>query len=196
MKVVTLDEVDFDDACKRLASQALLVVSPLAIVGIRTGGYVVAEKMVKHLKSSDSHVLFYGVTASRTTSNIKNKLKVHYFFKLLPTPVLNVMRLIEHFFLSIQMYCSKSSNRHIEISSDLQSYLKGLSGGEILVVDDAIDSGATVNGVLARLNELNPRLTYYVAVLVVTQSSPSVLPDVNLYENILLRFPWANDFRS
>ncbi len=196
MKVITLNSRGFEDACSELASKVFSDITPLAVIGIKSGGYIVAENVLKVARESIPQLTLFGVSASRTTSQIKKKVKIYRFFKLLPVPVLNAMRLVEHLVLSVQMLFCKHNNRHVTIDSDLETYIKNLSEGVVLVVDDAIDSGSTIKSVLDDLNKINPQISYYVAVLVVTQSSPLVQPCASLYENVLLRFPWANDFKG
>ncbi|MDE7154721.1 MAG: phosphoribosyltransferase domain-containing protein, partial [Muribaculaceae bacterium] len=59
----------------------------------------------------------------------------------------------------------------------------------ILIVDDAIDTGKTLLSILNELNNVN----FKTAVLTVTIDNPKVTPHYNLFKNVILRFPWARD---
>lgn len=65
----------------------------------------------------------------------------------------------------------------------------------ILVVDDAVDSGATMQAVVGAVKKANPAAHVVTAAVVVTTKTPVVRPDFHLYDKVLIRFPWAHDYR-
>lgn len=64
----------------------------------------------------------------------------------------------------------------------------------ILVVDDAVDSGATARGILDAIHRLPGQRLTALAVITVTTPHPVVKVDFALYTNrTLIRFPWSKD---
>ena len=64
----------------------------------------------------------------------------------------------------------------------------------VLVADDAVDSGVTLNTVLSMLRALCPPATdLRSAAITVTLDNPVVEPDYALYRGVLCRFPWSFD---
>lgn len=195
MKVITLNDAEFNCACINLANCIAEKGDTIALVGIKTGGAVVATTIFTHLKDEDVALKYYEVSASRSTSPVKNTDRTKKVFKFAPNVILDWLRVFEHNCVRLRMSIFHTAERSIRLSNDLVEYLAHIECGIIYIIDDAIDSGATVNNLLAELNKINPKVEYKVAVLVVTQSNPLVTPDISLYENVLLRFPWSSDYK-
>jgi len=67
----------------------------------------------------------------------------------------------------------------------------------VLLVDDAIDTGATIHQARLQLLEQFPNIILRVAVITVTTPHPICDADFFLYHNrTLCRFPWSNDYRE
>ena len=67
----------------------------------------------------------------------------------------------------------------------------------LLLVDDAIDTGATIQQAREQLVRQLPNADVRVAVITVTTSRPMCDADFCLYHNrTLCRFPWSNDYRK
>lgn len=180
MRVVTLDKTKFDRACITLQDLARDF-RPDLIVGIATGGVEVANRIFKDIP----HCNIY---CSRVSTKIKSRHK--FIFKIirqLPIKIRNVMRMTEAIILRKN---SKSAEPVIsEISRKLISESR-----HILLVDDAIDSGHTMQKVISAINEIEGDREMKTAVITVTTRNPLVTPDFYLYNNItLIRFPWAKD---
>lgn len=64
----------------------------------------------------------------------------------------------------------------------------------ILIVDDAVDSGATLLAVVEAVRIDMPGAEVRSAVITQTTPSPVITPDYTLYNNrTLIRFPWSMD---
>lgn len=195
MKVITLNQDLFDDACDRLANAIADEYAPDVIIGIESGGAVVAQQMFDKLLGHFPQLQYFNVSAYRNSSKTKRKYKVSDFLCVLPDILLNSLRLLEHYVLSVTMYANVSQPRNVEINTALKGYLERLSEGCVFLVDDAIDSGATMNEVIGVLKKINPALDYRTTALVLTQKTSHFVPDLSLYNNVLIRFPWSNDFK-
>lgn len=184
-RVVTVRQEEFVELCHRLAAKvADSGYQPDVIVSIYRGGHWVARNMAP----APGAVPLVDVNLSRPISKWKRPVKG--LFKLLPYPVLDRMRLAESKLLSV---CSHKLKENVAIPSQLSE------GGfrRVLLVDDSVDSGATLASVLAALRRALPDAECRSAVLTVTTGEPLVRPDYTLYDNrTLIRFPWSMDMKK
>lgn len=195
MKVITLDESEFEKACDSLAIKIAETGNIAALIGIRTGGATVAKLVFSRLKKQCKNIEYYEVGASRYSTVAKKSHGIKRIFKYSPMFFLDWLRIVEHYIVNLRMKLSDVVERSVRLDSGLVDYLAGLDGGRLLIIDDAIDSGATVKILIDEINLINTELVVKVAVLVVTQEKPLVLPDMCLYQNVLIRFPWSSDFK-
>ena len=118
--------------------------------------------------------------------------------KLLPYPLLDAMRIIEAVLLSLGRH-AKGRADHTEamLPDGLISNLRKKESPEILIIDDAIDSGDTLSAIVESLRKTNPDTSITTAVMTETTLHPRVRADYTLYRNrTLIRFPWSNDYKE
>jgi adenine/guanine phosphoribosyltransferase-like PRPP-binding protein len=168
---------------------------PDALIGIRTGGLVVAASMAK-AAGGDMPVL--AVTCRRPSSRHKpTSSRVRHLVAQLPRPLLDQLRLVEHAILTRKPPATPPGDYHFDENelSDLDAWLA--SSGQrpsVLIVDDAVDSGTTLSVVLGAIRKRAPRTaTIRSAAITVTTERPLALPDYALYHRQLCRFPWSLD---
>ncbi len=180
-KVVTLDNKGFSDACRRLGAQVVASgFRPRIVVGIRTGGEYVALEIAGLFAERPMVVT---VDMQRPTTPSKQRLRG--LIRSLPRFVANLLRILESALLSRR----KPAPRQL---LTLPESLRDVSDRQILVCDDAVDSGTTLEAVVASLRRANPAAEIRSAVLTVTTASPTIRPDYSLFTD-LLRFPWSMD---
>ena len=64
----------------------------------------------------------------------------------------------------------------------------------VLLVDDAVDSGATLSTICEEFRRNYPDISFRTAVITVTAANPVFMPDFYLYHNFtLVRMPWSID---
>lgn len=189
MKVLTLTGADFHRACGRLASAvALSGFYPDVVVGIKTGGDVIGRLIAERF----SEAVYLPVSASRPGTSAKNGKRS--ILSRLPYFVTDTLRIMESKVLS--WFASGNAERNVEFQIDAEFRdLMNKSGCKVLIIDDAIDSGATLRQVKGKLLELFPRCICKSAVITVTTSSPVESPDFRLFNNKLIRFPWSTDLK-
>ena len=195
MHVVTLNKSEFEKSCSSLAVKIAENNNLIALIGVRTGGATVAKLVFNQLGKQNESLRYYEVGASRYATVAKNSYGIKKLFMYVPGFFLDWLRIIEYYIVSIRMRFFYKVDRSIQLDNGLEDYLADLDDGRLFVIDDAIDSGATVKNLLDKLHLINPLLEYKVAVLVVTQNMPLITPDVSLYKNVLLRFPWSSDYK-
>jgi len=89
MKVITLDEKSFEIACLHLADEIVKDVRPVALVGIVTGGAIVARQVHKRLLRDIPELKYFELSASRSSTVTKQKINIKYLFSVMPSFVLN-----------------------------------------------------------------------------------------------------------
>lgn len=201
MKVITLEIADFTEACQRLFKHVMdSGFIPEIIVGIRTGGEFVALNMWSTLhtgefsEGSRPSPAVAMVELHRPTTSMKQGLKG--FLSHMPLWVLNGIRMVESMVLRWHRISPEDiTARKAMLTESLPPTLKCLKGRKVLIVDDAVDSGATMLAVSEALREANPEAEIRTAAITVTTPRPLITPDYSLYKD-LIRFPWSMDAKK
>jgi hypoxanthine phosphoribosyltransferase len=189
-----LDTEGFESACASLMHQVLEQFRPGLIVGIRTGGLVVAEAMAR---AASAPIPVLPLTCRRAGTGVKSRLKLlPALLATLPRPAVDGLRWLEHRLLSARRRTQAKVQHidHAEAAGIGRRLAQGPASPMVLVVDDAVDSGVTLATVLRLLRETCPQDTQFrSAVVTVTLAQPLAEPDFALYRGILCRFPWSFD---
>ncbi len=193
--VVSLDHSGFDAACGRLMEIAQRECNPDVLVGIRSGGFYVAESMSK---ASARALPVLSITCKRRTTRLKEATTlVKKLLTRLPRPVVDWLRGVEHRILNGRPTQPKPGSRRFDESelTLLDQWLA--SAGEqpsILIVDDSVDTGVTLALVQDVIRQRAPAgATIRSAVITVTTETPVIVPDYTLLHRKLCRFPWSLD---
>src|SRR5271166_2034527 len=92
--VRTLHQSAFDSACAELMRLVEVDYSPTLVIGIRTGGMVVAQSMIR-MASTPLPILT--LTCRRGLTEVKSRLKpVRMLLSALPQPAADLLRRVEH----------------------------------------------------------------------------------------------------
>ncbi len=178
-RVLTMNEAALGRAAKRLET---LVAStgyvPDTVLSIRRGGEYVGKLMFADAK----HI---STTLQRPGTKRKSRW-LSGVLRYVPRIILDRMRIFEAWWLS--------RHRPEPLDPELVE-LPDISGCErLLIVDDAVDSGATLQAVRQAVRLLRPDADVLTAVITVTTRKPLALPDFSLYNDFtLIRFPWSMD---
>lgn len=173
-----------------MASEAT---QPALVVGVRTGGHVVAELMPRN---ADTGLL--PITLRRASTAKKERSAVlRGVLARLPYSIGNLLRIAEHFVLN-RLRSPRVVPRQFDPSevTAIVEFLRGRERPYVLVVDDAVDSGVTLAAVVAELRGACPAASIKTAAITVTTSAPLIEPDFRLYTHVLCRFPWSFDFKQ
>jgi hypoxanthine phosphoribosyltransferase len=193
--VVSFDQYHFDDACAALMDRVLEGGRPDALIGIRTGGMYVAEAMAR---SDGGRMPVLSMTCRRPTTSYKQGIAtLKTLVTSLPRPVVDRLRVWEHAMLTSRPRSAPLPGHQFdpEELAELDHWM-ATSGRapSLVVVDDAVDSGATLFRVLeAVLHRAAPPTYIRSAVITVTTQRPLISPDYSLYHGQLCRFPWSLD---
>ena len=192
LKVVDYSETDVEAAMLSLAEDASeLQLSPACIVGVLNGGKMPAQHFAAQFPTAQT--LFFKLQR-KSTGPLKTTLLATV--KKLPRPIANILRSFEMSLTNrIRKKRSVSSedkaisffNEHIQLG-------KITERSPIFLVDDAIDSGATLATLVESLKVAGvQRECIKVAVIVQTLSRPLITADFVKEHGVLIRFPWSGD---
>lgn len=191
MRVVDCVDATFALHCRTLAERATADYSPDLLVAIERGGLHVAQEM---LTSGVLAADLVTVTAHRPATAVKRRWNLRAPLSRLPRPVANGLRLLEH---HVRLATTtRTSGRAPDVVADAQVRARIAASERLLVVDDAVDSGATLAAVLQELRSVT-EAEVRSAVLAVTFPAPAVIPEYAVHrKGVLLRLPWSDDAGS
>jgi hypoxanthine phosphoribosyltransferase len=194
-RVETLDKNQLSGASAKLAA-SIGSFRPDLIIGIRSGGYVVAERMAAHFPET----ALLPITCRRPSTKKKQKSSLlKNLLRRLPESINSRLRILEHIVLT-QLRAPKQSvfTPDAEELRVIENHLLSAGGNpNILIVDDSVDSGATLAAVVDMVKTIaGPGAAIKTAVITVTTAAPFVEPNFMLYRYVLCRFPWSLDFKN
>jgi hypoxanthine phosphoribosyltransferase len=191
--VLSFDQSRFDEACAELLRQASRDAPPDALIGIPTGGLWVAQAMARSVAGS---LPVLPLTCRRPSTAAKQRARrLLAPLARLPRRVKDWLRVMEHSLLTAKKRPPVAPYQFD--SAEREHLLEWLGRNRerpvLLVVDDAVDSGATLLRVLAELRDLAPAgAVIRSAVVAVTTKAPLIEPDY-VFHRQLCRFPWSLD---
>jgi hypoxanthine phosphoribosyltransferase len=192
--VTTLDPEGFEIACRRLMTLVRSNWHPDVFVGIRTGGYHVAEIMARAY-GADRKVL--PITCRRPSTRFKLASSlVRKAVSKLPRSIVDHLRVVEHALLTQKPKAPRPNSYQCDATelATLDLWLtKAGRAPSILVVDDSVDTGATLIQVIDLIKQRAPDADIRSAVITVTTAAPLIDPDYTLFRQKLCRFPWSLD---
>lgn len=194
MPVVTLNQSDFEAACQQLAQEAGRERPPALLLGIRRGGDCVATAM--RGTAGLAECPYVTVTCQRTTTSGRLRVQLAPLLKRLPSWLSAWLRRLEGAWRELRferarLKAAAGPKRQPIMSPECQTAVRRAASA--LIVDDAVDSGETLLAVRRAVEQLNPGIRVMSAAIVVTFAKPVQMPDICLYRDCLVRFPWSDD---
>lgn len=195
MKVITLYPQEFKKACQQLADKVSDSFTPDLVIGVLTGGSYVAKQVMQGLNCS---LKYDEVKVQRTGTKKKNKGFLRAVLQSLPIFLLNYLRMLESVFLEFKSkYKTPVRNGTIALSEETKAFLSSTAQLKVLLVDDAIDTGATLSLIKEYLEDNYPGIVVKTAVITITMKNVMINADYYLFNNrTLIRFPWSNDIKN
>lgn len=196
MRVKTVVGDDFKKSCKSLFEKVKKEYTPDVMIGVLTGGGYIGHEMLTNLAEKED-LRYTEIRVQRKETKKKEGGILHMVLQILPYFLLDWLRMAEMLYEDLK---AKKSNPKregtVELSSDIDAYLKE-GAHNILLVDDAIDTGATLRLIRDTLQERYPLVNIKIAVITVTSNHPLIDADYYLYhDRTLVRFPWSNDVKQ
>lgn len=181
-KIKTLDLDNFRQVCADL--EGLVDRSgftPDLVIGIPRGGdRILAEAFKSHRRLS--------IKLIRPTRGRLKKM-LGGILKHMPMKLRDFLRIYE----AKKLVVNRSHIKHTtfvapEIGPDVH---------RILIVDDAVDSGATLEAILSVISGKAPDAEIKSAAITVTNPEASVIPDYYIFnDRTLIRTPWSIDMKN
>ncbi len=204
IRVRTVDHGAFGSECARLWHMVRQQFPPYLVVGIRSGGWWVAEAM--RAADISPGIAFLPLTIRRPVTSTKEHSRLFRLaLRHLPYPVLDAMRRVEYYAVTLPRCRSVSQGglRHSATAdpaelADVKAAAAQLPpNARVLVVDDSLDSGATLWNVVTTLRQVLPDdASIQTAAFTVLGPAHIVAADFFLYHRINFRFPWSYDFHG
>jgi phosphoribosylpyrophosphate synthetase len=192
--VVSLDALAFARACADLMAVVTDGGRPDALVAIPSGGLHVAHAMAEAMPHG---MPILSLTCRRPTTQYKNNLAaLKKLVAGLPRPIADRLRVWEHAFLARRPPSGELPPYRFDEAelARLDEWLAQAGPApSLVVVDDAVDSGATMLRVVQAIQSRLPGARVRSAAVTVTTARPLIQPDHALYQRQLCRFPWSLD---
>lgn len=192
--VVSLDHLGFARACADLMAMVASEGPPDALVAIPTGGLHVAHAMAQAIPGG---MPILSLTCRRPTTQHKHNLAaLKKLVASLPRPIADRLRVWEHSLLTRRQRTGELPAYQFDAGelARLDEWLaKAGPAPSLVVVDDAVDSGATMLRVVQAIQVRAPGARLRSATITVTTAQPLIQPDHALYHRQLCRFPWSLD---
>lgn len=195
--VLSLDRAAFDGLCADLIHRASRDRPPDVLIAIPTGGWFVAQSMAKAV---GGEIPALSLTCRRPTSKLKpGGSVIRKMVGGLPRPIVDRLRVVEHALLT-RRPASAPKTPYQFVEQELETLERWMTKApprpNVLIVDDAIDSGATLVQVIEAVRRYAPAdAIIRTAVITVTTDWPLVRPDHHMFHRQLCRFPWSMDAR-
>lgn len=195
MKIVDLDDAALRVHVAEMAADIVEKENIDIVIGIRRGGAYVGHLLWEAMGAKGSHAKYFELTCQRSSTSVKGFGVVKFVIKMLPRVVNDLLRKLEHRLVSLTVGLGSNGKRRVEgLDGDLLKSLEaGTENTRILLVDDAIDSGSTMETVIDALRSVNEAVVIRTCALTVTQRDARVRPDYSVYDEVLLRCSWAAD---
>ena len=197
MKVTTLSKkLLLEDTYKLLDNIQKDDINFDIVIGIATGGIYVSQPIKEKMQKNGWDGKYLEIKLSRKSTDVKKKWQLKTILTKLSYTLLDTLRIMEvnlfEKLKSSKYDASKEASIHFsdETKNDI------MNSSNILLIDDAIDTGSTVLAIKNVLLHINPKIDVKVAVLTVTHHAPYIKPDYSLYARVLLRCPWAEDYKG
>lgn len=178
-KILDLDIKHFSELCHNLEAKVQSDnFSPDIVIEIPRGGL----RMRPYIYSDIDHDI---VTLIRPEKGqLKRMLKS--IIKIAPRRLNNFLRILEAKWLVTR-------TKHMTTTEVLIPDLP-INAKRALIIDDAVDSGATLKAIVDKFADKKPEIEIRTAVITVTGDNPSYKPDYYLFnDSSLIRTPWALD---
>ncbi len=188
--IVTLDEDALRDACRLLVADVEKSgYRPTHLVAVAKAGVHVAHHMAS---AFDDVPAIVEIEARRPATRMKSAAGFRSVLARAPRWLTTTLRHAEFRLITVR---NRSGERAVFMASEhLETLRAAGAGARLLVVDDCVDSGLSLEMCIAHLRcELDAEVELRTAVLAASLPDPKLIPDYCIYPSTTLRGPWSFD---
>lgn len=179
MDYIELSKENVVEEAKKLANDIKKNFNPDVIIFVAKGAFYIGDEISKNLK-----VPLIEIYATRNGGKIKNKIQP--ILMLLPRRIKKKLRELE---IKIGIHKTKET-RKIELENKYLEKIKEYKN--VVLVDDSVDTGNTINQILKFLENYNLNIKV-AAINVFSDSKKLVKIDYYNYTDKLINGPWSGD---
>lgn len=186
MDCLNLSMVGLYRVCRKWCEKVKAQYSPEIVIYIARGGYIIGRAM-----EAGFQVPLIGIGASRQV----NSLKEYCFpvLAVLPRRLCNKLRKME---IRSNVH-QKKQERKISFHSEISKIKNPQIIKKILLVDDSIDTGHSMEQVKQMVQQYFPQAEIKIFVLnEMLSQKPIIKADYNLYQDTMIRSPMSKDSRE
>lgn len=193
--VITISERELPGMVDELVTRVLEDgFTPDVTIGIATGGAMVANQIDPAIAG-----VRFTCTVQRPQTRLRSGIPgLHAVLRRLPPALADLLRVAEDW---VGTHVTQASSPRA-VAGALDPILEAIREqgvSRILVVDDAVDSGATLSGVVTAIRSGVPEATWIRTCAITSTRGPEkalIVPDYVLFERTLCRFHWSSDYRE
>ncbi len=197
MRVITLNNAGLDWQTRELARKVLADhPAPFtAVLSVKKGGSYVANSFLTNFPTDN--MAAYGEIDLHRPSTKYKKGRLVRMLPHVPLWILNTMRFMEASMLKLHQQLKEGTAPHVDLPPEIEKLVTDVDVPEILLIDDAVDTGKTVRGIVDAILRSNPQTRVKVLAITVTTDSPMIMADYYIYHDAtLVRFPWSKDYKN
>jgi hypoxanthine phosphoribosyltransferase len=197
MRVETFSPARLADAAEKLWTGYIQRYGmPHAVIGIANGGARLAA-MMRTLIPDVAQLPYLVIVAQRPETSRKKRMQATRLLCRLPYALTNSLRRVEAIYREHKVGDQPVLPLQLTVPESFRTDFSALPpSAHILVLDDAVDTGQTLQNVLLTLQTLRPDCFLRTAAITLTMRRTVKKPDLVLYEYVLCRFPWSYDYRN
>lgn len=197
MRVITLSQgaVDWQgrEFAKRIVNECPQGFD--LMVGVRRGGVFVADAVQNHLPQGFCRMRT-NIKLQRPSTRGKGA-RLAAVLGNTPLWMLNSARILESHWLQWRDKFRKNRECTRKFVVDGGELPPLPPGANVLLIDDAIDTGATISAVRKGLVDKYGNINFKIAAITVTTDAPALDADFYTYhDRTLVRFPWSIDYKK
>lgn len=193
-RMLRVDHSELRELCTALAAE-VVDFNPDLVVGIATGGADIARHVAEMLGSPRVVV----VRSQRPGTKVKQNPLLSKALRSLPERVAYLARWLEVEHREGSFYVTNPARRRAlhSLGNAIEHpgrLIRAATGAHrVLVVDDTVDSGVTLIGVMTAVRAIAPDAEVRSAVVATTWRRPPIDPDYVIHERLMLRLPSSFD---
>lgn len=180
MKYKELSTESVKTECKKLYGRIKKEYPYDLVIFVAKGAFIIGEEFAKQNK-----VPLLEIVAKRKGGTIKNMLKP--FLRIIPKGI--TMKLREEEMNS--EFHEKRKER--SVSFNKEKYEEYKTAKKILIIDDSIDSGNTINSVMKTINDFFGANSEKRILAFNVMSKSTIKPNYTIYMDTLVKGPWSSD---